>query len=171
MNYYMNYQIKYPTLENLIRMEKVAIEVFGVPDRDMVAPSPENDLKLIDIDKNTFVCFKENDEPIAWSLVMPTSRINSDKFLSEKINEKAIFEDSTKNHSFESLYLFVAIVIPEHRRRGLATELMSYQIKYFKEKYNIKDFYAWTFSKEGEILIKAIEKANNILVRYISRIK
>lgn len=166
----MKYQIEYPTREDLIKMEKVAIDVFGVPDKDMVAPSPENDLKLIGIDKNTFVCFKEKGEPIAWSLVMPTSKVNSDKFLSEEINEKVIFEDSTKKHSFESLYLFVAIVLPEYRRKGLATELMSYQVNYFRDKYNIKDFYAWTFSKEGEILIKAIEKTNNILVRYISRI-
>ena len=37
----MKYKIEYPTTEDLVKMEKIAIDVFGVPDKNMVAPSPE----------------------------------------------------------------------------------------------------------------------------------
>lgn len=166
----MEFKIQYPIEEDFLIMNKVALREFGVPDENMVSPTLENDLSVQGLEKNNFVCYKENEIPIAWSLVLPTSKEIKNKFLKEEINEKQLFEASIKNPSFESLYLFVAIVLPDYRRKGLAKELISYQIKSFKDKYKITDFFAWIFSTEGEKLVKSLEKDNLIKVDFISRI-
>lgn len=130
----------------------------------------KNDSVLQDLEHNNFICYKENGTPIAWSLVLPTSKEVKDKFLRGEINENHLFELSIKNPSFESLYLFVVIVLPVYRQKGLAKKLMSYQIKYFQDKYNINDFFAWIFSTEGEKLVKSLERNNLIKIDFISRI-
>jgi ribosomal protein S18 acetylase RimI-like enzyme len=166
----MEFTIQYPTREDFLKMNEQALKEFGIPDENMVAPTLENDLSVQGLEKNNFICYKENGIPIAWSLVLPTSKEIKDKFLKEEINERQLFEVSIKNPSFESLYLFVVIVLPEYRQKGLAKELMSYQVKYFQDKYKITDFFAWIFSAEGEKLVKSLEGDNIIKIDYISRI-
>lgn len=166
----MEFTIEYPAEEDFVVMNKYALKEFGTPDENMVAPTLENDLSVRNLEKNNFVCFKENGMPIAWSLVLPTSKEIKDKFIKGEIDEKQLFEVSIKNPSFESLYLFVVIVLPEYRQKGLAKKLLNYQIKYFQDKYKITDFFAWIFSKDGEKLAKSLESNNMIKVDYISRI-
>lgn len=166
----MEFTIQYPTEKDFLKMNEVALKEFGIPDENMVSPNLENDLMVQGLENNNFICYKENEIPIAWSLVLPTSKEIKGRFLNGEINEKKLFEISTKNPSFESLYLFVVVVLPEHRQKGLAKELMNYQINYFKDKYNINDFFAWIFSTEGDKLVKSLERENSIKVDYISKI-
>jgi hypothetical protein len=165
----MKFDIEYPSEEDFFKMEKYALEEFGIPDENMIPPDLENDLRVQSLEKRNFVCYKKNSIPIAWSLVLPTSKNIKDRFLKREINEKQLLGESIKNPSFESLYLFAAIVLPEYRMQGLAGNLMSYQIKYFQDKYKITDFFAWVFTIEGERLIKSLEKSNSIQVEYIKK--
>lgn len=166
----MKYKIKYPTEKDVEKMNKIAVEFFGTEDKTMVDPTTENAKKMIVLEKNTFVYYKKDDEPISWSLVLPTSKENARQFLAEEITERELFDKSAENPSFESLYLFAAVTVPNYRKKGLGSSLMKYQIDYFKKKYQIKDFYAWTLSKEGKALIKSLKRDVEPTIRFISKV-
>lgn len=114
--------------------------------------------------------FKDGNNIIGWSLVLPASREAMERFLREEITEKELFLDTLKNRKFETLYIFVAIVMPEYRNKGWAKDLISYQIKYFQNEYSIKDFFAWTFSEEGKRLVSSLEKSLNVKIPYLSKV-
>ena len=151
-------------------MNQVAIELFGIGDETMVEPTIKNSEKLIFLEKNNFVCYKADNKPVAWSLVLPTSRENAEKFLSGVITESELFNESIKKPSFESLYLFAVITMPNYRKNGLGSSLMKYQILYFKKKYQVNDFYAWILSLEGEKLAESLKKYVEPTIRFISKI-
>ncbi len=166
----MTYKIEYPTEKDFLEMDNYYLKEFGTPDKYLVEANLENDLKIQNLEINNIVCFKDNEKPIAWSIVLPTSRGSKTKFLNREITENQLFEDSINNQSFESLYIFAAIVLPNYRKRGFAKELARYQINYFKSTYKITDYFAWIFSPEGEKLIKSLESHNSIKIDYISKV-
>src|SRR3989338_10686382 len=99
-------KISYPTIEDSAQMNVVAEEIFGAEeDTTQTKPTIENALKLIAIDKNNFVCVKDGEKIIAWTVTLPTSKQNMNEFLDGKITERELSERSKKNHSFETLYL------------------------------------------------------------------
>lgn len=166
----MPHQITHPDRGDIDRTNAFALGAFGDDVPGMVEPNLENALAVIGLEKNNFVCIKEGDEPIAWSLVLPTSRGDMEEFLSRKITEQELFDRACAEPSFESMYIFAAITRPEYRGRGLATELLEYQVKYFKEKYGIKDFYAWILSADGKALADKLEKKFGERVRFIGEV-
>jgi ribosomal protein S18 acetylase RimI-like enzyme len=166
----MTFTIEHPTEKDFLEMDKYAIMEFGVPDENMVVPNLENDLKIQSLEKNNFVCYKKDGLPIAWSVMLPTSKNTRDRFLKKEINEKQMLDEAVKNPSFESVNIFAVIVLPEYRQQGLAKELLNYQIKYFQDEYKVADFFAWIFSPEGEKIIKSLEKTHSIRIEYISKV-
>ena len=163
------YQISFPNNKQLEKMNTVAMELFHTENDDTQAsPTLEKSLQVINKEKYNFISINDdNNEPIAWSLVMPTSLEVMDNFLSEKITERELLETSRADDKFEALYLFAVIVLPEHRRSGLGQFLFKTQIEYFKEKYNITEFYTWWFSEEGKKLGDSLEKKLGIQVKAI----
>lgn len=166
----MKYKIEYPTKIDIEKMNKVATDIFGNGDETMVNPTPENDKRIIALEENTFVCYKKNNTPVAWSLVLPTSKENAKQFLDKEITERELFDTSTQNPSFESLYLFVVVTMPDYRKKGLGSSLMKYQIDYFKNKYKIKNFYAWALNNEGKSLIESLKRDIEPTIRFISKV-
>lgn len=166
----MKYKIHYPNEDEIKWMNNWANKFFGEADNIMVEPTLDNALKTVNLDKNTYVCFKNGSDVIGWSLVLPASKNAMKKFLKEELTEKELFLDTLENKKFETLYVFAAIVMPEYRNKGLAKELLSYQIKYFKSEYEITDFFAWTFSEEGKKLVASLERELNIKIPYLSKV-
>lgn len=151
-------------------MNVVAEEIFGAEeDTTQTKPTIENALKLIAIDKNNFVCVKDGEKIIAWTVTLPTSKQNMNEFLDGKITERELSERSKKNHSFETLYLMAGITLPEYQRKGLYSLCRKYQIEYFKTKYGIHDFYAMPFSPEGEKALAKVEKNLKIQIKIPSQ--
>ena len=166
----MEFKITYPNKEDIEKTNAFALVAFGDPEAGMVVPNMENALAVIELEKNNFVCIKEDDEPIAWSLVLPTRREDMEEFLVQKITEQELFDRAKAHPSFESLYIFAAITRPEYRLKGLAAQLLEYQIGYFKKQYGVKDFYAWILTPEGKALTEALEKKFGEKVRAVSRV-
>ena len=140
---FMNYTVAYPSQPEIDWTNKIAEELFGTEDDETQAkPTLENELKLISVEKNNFICLKNKEGIIAWSVVLPTSKENMEKFLKKEIDEKELFQISFGTQSFETLYLTAVVVLPEYRRMGLGSSLLKKQIEYFKNTYGINDFYA-----------------------------
>ncbi len=163
-------KISFPSILDIQKTNRIAKELFGTEKDDTQAkPTQETALKLISIEKYNFICYKNNDEVIAWSVVLPTSKESMHDFLEGKINERDLFTTSLSKPAFETLYLTAVIVLPKYRRNGIGSSLMKKQIEYFKEKYKIDDFYALTLTQEGKKLIEAIGRDLHVKISSISR--
>ena len=124
-------KISFPNQSEIEETNKIAEELFGTEkDETQAKPTLENALELISIEKNNFICLKDGDKIIAWSVVLPTSKESMEHFLKGKINERELFDISVPNPSFEALYLTAVIVLPQYRKKGIGSSLIKKQIEY-----------------------------------------
>ena len=88
--------------------------------------------------------------PIAWVLVIPTTHKLMKEFISKKINEKQLLDNTPLGSKYEAVYLCSALVLPEERGKGLAKRLLIKSIKSIKKKHPVKFLFYWGFSPEGK---------------------
>jgi ribosomal protein S18 acetylase RimI-like enzyme len=90
--------------------------------------------------------------PVVWILVIPTTNELMKKFLAEEISEKELFYNTPVGKKYEALYLCSAMVLPEYRRKGIAKRLTVDAINKIRKDHKIKTLFVWPFSKEGQAL-------------------
>lgn len=95
------------------------------------------------------VSSEEDDGPVAWVLVMPTTNVLMRMFLEGKISEHGLYEQTPLGVSYDAIYLCSAMVLPEYRRKGLARKLVVNAVMSICKDHPIKDLFVWTFSAEG----------------------
>jgi hypothetical protein len=144
------------------KMRKMAEEFFGTQiDPDQIPINNESIQKLISIRKDTILSeVDENESPISWIVVIPTSIRTMDRFLKKDINERQLLDEAVREKKFEALYLCSAFTVLEHRKKGLAKKLILKAISKFANDKNIK-LYAWPYSKEGKAGTEALSKFLN----------
>lgn len=148
-----------PTSDELKECMRVAEEYFQTAnDSTQSQATVENCQKTIAIDPYAFIVERVDGKLAAYSVVLPTSQALKEDFLSGRITERELSEAAKRQPIFESLYLSVAFVFLEYRKKGIGLRLVKEQIGYFKDKYGINDYYAWAWSEEGKILISAINR-------------
>jgi hypothetical protein len=101
---------------------------------------------------------RNDDGPIVWILVIPTTTRVMEQFLRKEINEQQILEKTPPGDKYEAVYLCSALVLPEHRGKGMAKRAAVQAVKEIQRQHPIKQLYAWTFSPEGEGLAVSIAK-------------
>ena len=144
---------------NLERMIQLAEEFFDVKnDPDQIAVDEETRARLLAIHPNTMSEVRNEDGPIVWILVIPTTTGVMEQFLIKKINEQQILQLTPPGGSYEAVYLCSALVLPEHRGKGLAKQSAVRAIREIQKQHSIKNLFAWTFSPEGEGLAISIAK-------------
>ena len=148
------------TSENLERMIRLAEEFFETKnDPDQISVNEETMRRLRRIHPSTLT--EENDEkgPIAWILVVPTTHDLMEMFIAKHINERELLDRTPLQAEYDSLYLCSALVLPEHRRKGLARGLVCRAVDSIREDQPIKDLFYWAFSVEGERLAASAARA------------
>jgi hypothetical protein len=148
---------------NFERMLQLADEVFASrtdPDQIDVNEGVLNHLRRIH--PATVSGHEESDGPVAWVLVIPTTKKLMDNFMKGKISERELYELTPLGIKYETIYLCSAMVLKEYRRRGLAKELTLKAIESIKKDHPIKSLFVWTFSKEGLEGSKAIAKRTGL---------
>src|ERR1700758_1614728 len=88
--------------------------------------------------------------PVVWILLIPTTNNLMQKFLSKEISEKELFYQTPIGIKYEAVYLCSAMVLPEYRTKGIAKRLTIESINKIREDHPIKTLFVWPFSKEGE---------------------
>lgn len=108
----------------------------------------------------------EKGDPIAWVVVLPTTKEMMHKFLKGEITEKQLLELAVPHNSYSAIYLCAAITIPRYRRQGLAFALFREAIKKIR-KTNDYEIFVWPFGNSGLELAKKVGKSFNktVLVR------
>ena len=138
-------------------MIALANEFFGAHhDPEQIIVDDKTMERLKQIHPATLSEESDNNGPIAWLLVIPTTHTLMEKFLSKEISERQLLDSTASHTSYDALYLCSALVLPEYRRMGLAKRLAARTIHAIQKDHPIKELFYWAFSEEGRKLAEAI---------------
>ena len=85
-----------------------------------------------------------------------------DRFIARQINEQELLEKTPLGAVYDTVYMCSALVLPEHRGKGLAKQLMCSTIKSIQADHPIKSLFYWAFSHEGTKLAVSVARALRI---------
>ncbi|MBC7553238.1 MAG: hypothetical protein H7257_04610 [Taibaiella sp.] len=143
--------------ENLARMLLLVDEVFDVKnDPGQLNVDEEVMERLKQIHPATLSEYDDGNGPAAWVLVLPTTKALMNDFLKGVINERQLAEFTLPCVSYDAVYLCSAIVLPEHRRKGIAKDMSVNAIKAIMEQHDILSLFCWPFTTGGESLAQSI---------------
>ncbi len=143
--------------KNFERMIALAEEVFGMRnDPDQIWVDQEIMARLEAIHPATMGEVADENGPVAWMLVIPTTRNVMQDFLDRKISEKQLLEATFSGVNATAIYLCSALVLPEHRGKGYAKRLALDAIRAIRKDHPIDSLYVWSFSDEGRSLAKRV---------------
>jgi GNAT superfamily N-acetyltransferase len=138
--------------ENLKRMIQLAEDVFAVKtDPDQLDVNQEVIERLKEIHPATLSEYDDGNGPVAWILLIPTTKVLMDEFLEGKISEKQLFDLTPLNETYNSIYLCSAMVLEEYRRQGIAKRLTLDAINNIRKDHPITSLFVWPFSAEGDL--------------------
>lgn len=146
-----------PVEDNLVRMIRLAEEIFDM----------HNDPEQIQVDARIITRLKKihpatvsekasRNGPTAWMLVIPTSRRLMHLFIDKEISERELLNRIRIGKTYDAVYLCSALVLPEHRGKGIARRLAVRAVKAIQLQHPIQCLYFWPFSSEGEQLAGAV---------------
>ena len=145
--------------KNLARMIQLADEFFGTRnDPTQISVNRKVIARLQKIHPGTLTEKKTKNGPIAWILIIPTTNDLMKLFIKKKINEQELLDKTPLRATYDSLYLCSALVLPEHRGKGLAKSLLIKAIKSIQKQHPIRYLFYWAFSIEGKKLAKSVAK-------------
>jgi GNAT superfamily N-acetyltransferase len=148
---------------NFERMIQLATDVF----------SAHNDPAQLDVDEKVMERLEkihpatlsehvEGDGPVVWILLIPTTIDLMSRFIAEEIGETELLNKTPLNVKYEALYLCSALVLPEHRKKGLATKVGMEAIKQIRAEHPIKYLFTWNFTPEGANLAETAAKFEHL---------
>jgi len=144
---------------NFERMIQLAEDVFSVKnDPEQLDVNEEVIEQLMAIHPATVSEQEEGEGPVAWVLVIPTTIQLMNQFLNKEITEKQLFVLTQTAKYFEAVYLCSALVLEEHRRKGITKQLVVDAIEKIRVNHKIESLFVWSFSKEGELAAEKIAK-------------
>ena len=147
---------------NFERMIQLAEDVFSVKnDPDQLDVNEEVIERLCQMHPATVSEFNDNG-PVVWILLIPSTNDLMQKFLKKEISEKELFSQTPLNIKYETIYLCSAMVLPEYRRKGIAKRLSLEAINKIKKDQEITSLFVWPFSKEGDKLAEEIAKLSDL---------
>ncbi len=143
--------------DNLQRMIRLADEFFGAKgDPDQLSIDEEVIDRLKKLHPATMSEERNEGGPIAWVLVIPTTRPVMELFLAGGINERQLLDMTAPGGRYEAIYLCSALVLPEFRGRGIARSLTLNAISSIRKDHAIEAIFVWEFSKEGQALAEKV---------------
>jgi hypothetical protein len=152
--------------DNLARMIRLAEDFFNTRvDPDQISVTEETMARLRKIHPATLTEEADDRGPIAWMLVIPTTTKIMEEFVSGQINERELLENTPLTGPYQALYLCSALVLPEHRGKGLALSLICRAIETIRRDHPIEDLFFWGFSIEGERLAAAVARRSRLPLR------
>ena len=139
-------------LTNFERMIQLADDIFDT----------KSDPEQLDVNEDVLNRLKElhpgsvsekanENGPIAWILLIPTTHKLMESFLAGDISEKELFYLTNPGEQFDCIYLCSAMVLSEFRKQGITTDLTTAAIKNISKTHQIKALFVWAFSEEGKL--------------------
>ena len=142
---------------NLKRLLELVDDVFATRNDPTQIAFTEADMKKMESLHDG--CLQEaanEDGPISWVAVIPTSLELMHRFIRGEVTERQLFDATEESTPQQAVYLCSAIVLPEHRRSGIAFDLSVRSIRNIQEDRHIEAAFVWPFSDEGENLAQKV---------------
>jgi len=144
---------------NYERLIKLANEVFSVKSDPVQLDVNQEVLeRLKKIHPATISEFDDGNGPVAWVLLIPTTIELMYRFLENEISEKELFELTPTDTTYDAIYLCSALVLEEHRRKGITKQLVINAIEIICRDHPVKALFVWAFSKEGDLASETIAR-------------
>lgn len=144
---------------NLERMIGLAEKFFSAKnDPNQIAVTEEVMTRLRQIHAATLTEQDDGSGPVAWVMVIPTTRELMEQFIAKEISEKDLLEKTPLHAKYDVIYLCSALVLPEHRGKGLAKRLLCKAIKCIQADCLINCLFCWPFSPEGRNLAASVAR-------------
>jgi GNAT superfamily N-acetyltransferase len=142
---------------NFERMIAVVNEAFGTRNEAGQISVNEAERGLLEaIHPATLSELANEDGPIVWILLIPTTTSVMQRFLNGTISEKQLLQETQPGIAYEAIYLCSASVLPEYRNKGLAKKVAQEAIAAIRETHGIKALFYWPFSNEGKLLAASL---------------
>lgn len=144
---------------NFERMILLAEKSFDAKnDPEQLDVTEEVISRLLKIHPSTVSEFDDGHGPVAWLIVIPTTYDLMERFLEKEISEKALFDLTPTDASYDVLYLSSALVLEEYRRKGITKQLALSAIENIRRDHPMKAIFVWPFSKEGNLMSETIAR-------------
>jgi len=145
--------------DNLARMIALAEEFFDMKnDPDQLSVDTRTMEQLREIHPCTMSEESDENGPIAWMLVIPTTGALMEEFIRGGINERELLERTHPGKTYDALYLCSALVLPEYRGKGLAGRLASRAVRSILKDHPIRSLFYWGFSPAGDALAASVAR-------------
>ena len=142
---------------NFYRMLELIDQTFATRnDPGQIQVTETQMKKLRNIHPATLSEFANDEGPLIWILLIPTTTLVMEGFLSGKISETELLKKTKPKQNYEYIYLCSATALPEARKKGDTKKLCVKAIKNISKDHAIKTLFVWPFSKEGEKLAQSI---------------
>ncbi len=142
---------------NFERMISLVDEVFATRrDPDQISMNEAQREKLARLHPATLTQEADENGPVAWILVFPTTRELMDKFVAGTISERKLLDETPMGVAYTALYLCSALVLPEYRGKGLAKRLTLDAVRSIQRTYPIEVLFFWAFTREGDLLARSV---------------
>jgi hypothetical protein len=142
---------------NYGRMMKLAEEFFNMKNDPSQINVDEETVRQLNAIHSRSLNEKQDEEgPIAWVLLFPTTEKLMKQFIDHQINETELLQLTPVNVKYDAVYLCSALVLPEFREKGIAKHLAIDAIRAIQHDHPIKALFVWAFSSEGTKLATSI---------------
>lgn len=156
-------------LPNFSRMLSLIDEVFDTrKDPNQLQVNQQVMKKLEKIHLATLSEYADENGPVIWVLVIPTTTTVMNDFLSGKISEKDILAKTKLGKKYTCIYLCSATTLPEYRGKGESKKLCLQAINAICKDHPIETLFVWPFTKEGEKLAASLAKECKLPLRIYS---
>lgn len=144
---------------NFNHMLQLIDEVFATRnDPDQIHVNQDQLKKLQAIHPATLSELSDENGPLVWVLMIPTTSAIMTDFLSGNISEKQVLDRTIPGQAYDCLYLCSATTLPEARGKGLTKKVCLEAIAKISEQHNIRTLFVWPFSAEGSALAGSLAK-------------
>jgi GNAT superfamily N-acetyltransferase len=144
-------------MNNHARMLRLAEEVFAAhDDPTQLQVDPEVLEHLADLHPAAVSEVADEHGPIAWVLLIPTTTDLMDDFLTGQLTEQDLYRRTPTGAAYEAVYLCSAMVLEEHRRKGIAKRMTLDALAWLLKEHPIRALFCWPFTEEGSAFAQAL---------------
>ena len=146
-------------------MMKLVTEFFDVKhDPEQISMNDEEREKLTTLHPATLSEMANEDGPIVWILLVPTTQTIMHQFLKGEISEKQLLANTPTGISYDAIYLCSASVLQEFRKKGLGKKVTVDAISSIRKDHPIKYLFYWPFSEEGKVLAASVARDTGLIL-------
>ncbi len=149
--------------ENYRRLVQMADDVFSVKSDPTQLDVNEEVIKhLKKIHPATVSEYSDENGPVAWLIIIPTTEDLIRKFIEGTITERELYDLTPLNRKYEAIYLSSALVLEEYRRKGIIKDLALKAIAEVRKDHPIRFLCSWPFTEEGNMASDKISKLTSL---------